>query len=154
MRQMRRKDRELPAEEGYAILDEAIYGTLALGGEEGPYAVALNHVRVDGTVYFHCAREGLKIDLMRADPRACYSVVSLARVEDVGQTMYYRSAVVRGNLRECAPEEARVAAVALLARFCGGAPLPEGWDEAMFLALDVASITAKSNPLPQGGHHA
>jgi nitroimidazol reductase NimA-like FMN-containing flavoprotein (pyridoxamine 5'-phosphate oxidase superfamily) len=39
-----------------------------------PYAVPINHAYADGKLYFHCAPTGLKLDMIRANPRVCYVV--------------------------------------------------------------------------------
>jgi hypothetical protein len=45
---------------------------MCLGSE--PYAVPMNHAFVDGVLYFHCAPTGRKLDIIRANPSACYVV--------------------------------------------------------------------------------
>ena len=70
-REMRKKQRQLPQEEAAAILREGSSGVLALAGDEGwPYAVPLSYLYLEGRLYFHCAREGYKLDALRKEPRA------------------------------------------------------------------------------------
>jgi hypothetical protein len=45
---------------------------MAHGGE--PYAVPMNHAYAQGTLYFHCALTGRKLDVIRANPATCYVV--------------------------------------------------------------------------------
>lgn len=66
-RPMRRFKQELPQDECMRILDTAYRGFLSVIGDGGyPYAVPLNFVSVGGKIYFHCAREGHKLDAVRA----------------------------------------------------------------------------------------
>ncbi|MCK5786712.1 MAG: pyridoxamine 5'-phosphate oxidase family protein [Candidatus Sabulitectum sp.] len=62
-----------------------------------PYIVPLNHVYGDGTVYFHCAREGRKIDALRADPQVCLEFDVMHGVSVEKQTSYYTSVIARGT---------------------------------------------------------
>lgn len=72
---MRRKDREITDRaEMEAILSEAQVCRLALADGEEPYIVPLCFGYADNAIWFHSAREGRKIDLIRKNPRACVEV--------------------------------------------------------------------------------
>jgi nitroimidazol reductase NimA-like FMN-containing flavoprotein (pyridoxamine 5'-phosphate oxidase superfamily) len=49
-------------------------GFLSLCGPEGPYTVPITYAYVDQKIIMHCGKEGLKVDLARADSRACFAV--------------------------------------------------------------------------------
>lgn len=74
---MRRKDREV-ADFGeiIGILEKCPIGHLALSDGDRAYVVPLNFAwqvqEGKMTVYFHCAKEGRKIDLLRKNPNACF----------------------------------------------------------------------------------
>jgi len=57
------------------ILDEAEYGTLALCSNNKPYSVPINFVEVDGEIYFHGAKKGKKMTLIKENAQASFSVV-------------------------------------------------------------------------------
>jgi len=57
------------------ILDEATYGTLALCIENKPYSLPINFVELNGDIYFHGAKKGKKIDIIRTNAYASFSVV-------------------------------------------------------------------------------
>jgi len=57
------------------ILDEAEYGTLALCADNIPYSVPINFVEVDGEIYFHGAKKGKKLDIIKENSFASFSVV-------------------------------------------------------------------------------
>ena len=62
-RKIRRKEKQLTAEECDKILTMAEYGALATMGTDGyPYAVPVNYVFHNGNSYFHCANVGRKLD--------------------------------------------------------------------------------------------
>ncbi len=56
------------------ILGEETLGYVGLCLEGEPYVVPVNYVYADGTVVFHCAFQGKKINFIRANPRACFVV--------------------------------------------------------------------------------
>jgi len=71
MHPMRRKDKEIAEPEGIrAILKEAKHITVAMSLHDEPYLATLSHGfdEENGCVYFHCAREGKKVEILRANP--------------------------------------------------------------------------------------
>jgi nitroimidazol reductase NimA-like FMN-containing flavoprotein (pyridoxamine 5'-phosphate oxidase superfamily) len=72
---LRRADREItdPATIE-AILHRAGVGRLGLAVDNVPYVVPLNYVYHHGAIYFHCADEGRKIEMLQANPRVCFEV--------------------------------------------------------------------------------
>lgn len=108
--QMRRRKQELSPEEAGDLLRSETYGILALSGDDGayPYAVPLNHVYLqtglDGTaplgaLYFHCALEGHKIELMERNPKASFCVVGKHEVLPENFSTSYQSTIAFGPLR-------------------------------------------------------
>jgi uncharacterized protein len=55
------------------ILEAESVGYLGLSGDE-PYVVPLNYTYADGRILFHCALEGRKLEMIRANPRVCFAV--------------------------------------------------------------------------------
>ena len=77
-RKMRRFKQQLTDEECIKVLMEEPRGILAIHGENGyPYAIPLNHFydERDGKLYFHCAKDGLKLDLIKENNQACFTVL-------------------------------------------------------------------------------
>lgn len=57
------------------ILCQATVGRLATLGKDGyPYVTPVNYVWWNGSVYFHCAHEGEKLDNIRRDNRVCFEI--------------------------------------------------------------------------------
>ncbi|MGB8492554.1 MAG: pyridoxamine 5'-phosphate oxidase family protein [Bacteroidales bacterium] len=73
---MRRKDRELSApEEIESIISEADVCRIALADEGTPYIVTMNFGysgNEGGQIWFHCANEGRKINMIRRNSRVCF----------------------------------------------------------------------------------
>ncbi len=72
---MRRKDREIKDEsEIMAILQKADVCRLAMSSNNVPYIVTMNFgIKNGGTsLYFHCAGEGKKIDILKDNNLVCF----------------------------------------------------------------------------------
>lgn len=57
------------------ILDNAQYGTLALCSDNKPYSLPINFVEIDGEIFFHGAKKGKKISIIKENSYASFSVV-------------------------------------------------------------------------------
>ena len=72
---MRRKNKEITDPE---IIEEIIRQSdvcrIALHDDEFPYIVPLNYAYEDGTLYFHSANEGKKIELIRKNNKVCFEI--------------------------------------------------------------------------------
>jgi nitroimidazol reductase NimA-like FMN-containing flavoprotein (pyridoxamine 5'-phosphate oxidase superfamily) len=72
MKCIRRKEKEMKdKDEMKAVLGEAKYITIAMCKNNEPYLVTVNH-GYDGEnncIYFHCAKEGKKIDILKGHNR-------------------------------------------------------------------------------------
>ncbi len=63
---MRRQEREIRDEaEIQEILEKGLVCRLGLYDGQYPYVVPLNYGYRNGCMYFHCAREGRKIDILK-----------------------------------------------------------------------------------------
>jgi len=123
---VRRKDREITDRaEIYEILDRSFTGHLALcsGGE--PYVVPLCFGVMNGAVYFHCAREGRKLDIIAQNPRGCFQaqcgedlVPSAER--PCGWGMFYKSVMMSGPVTVVEDEPEKGAALlAIMKKYAG-----------------------------------
>jgi nitroimidazol reductase NimA-like FMN-containing flavoprotein (pyridoxamine 5'-phosphate oxidase superfamily) len=103
---MRKKDREIKdAKELEEILQKADVCRIAFAVDGIPYIVAMNfgYVWKDRlTLYFHCAKEGKKLELMKSNNMVCFEmdidheIVEAAIACDWG--MKYRSIVGLGSI--------------------------------------------------------
>ena len=115
MMEMRRKDREMPEEFAWSVVDKCSYAVLAMTAEDGtPYCLPLNIVREGRSIYFHSAMAGRKAESLRKHPQVCLSCVSEERVFPEKYTTLYDSAVVFGTAEELTDEGEKLAALRLL----------------------------------------
>lgn len=105
---MRRKDREIVDEERVrGILARGRFATFALCDGEEPYAVTLSYgyVPTESRLYFHVAHQGMKLDVIRRNARACGTVVVAADYQQGECAHPYESVVMRGRMRLLDREE-------------------------------------------------
>ena len=110
---MRRKERERDREFGLKVIDECEYGTVAIQGEQ-PYCLPLSLVRVGEDLYFHCALEGKKLDLLRKNNAVWVSFVGENQAATDDFTTFFRSAMVKGTAGEVTKETEKIAALRAL----------------------------------------
>lgn len=97
-RQMRRIKQQLSAEETVDILKSNTTCTLALVGENGyPYSLPVSYGWYDGSIYFHCAKVGHKIDCIKNCDRVSLSVIAHDEIIEEKFTDKYKSAIVFGR---------------------------------------------------------
>jgi nitroimidazol reductase NimA-like FMN-containing flavoprotein (pyridoxamine 5'-phosphate oxidase superfamily) len=119
---MRRKDREITEiKEITGIMDKCSVCRVALFDEDYPYIVPLNFgYRAEGgkiTLYFHCANEGKKLELMRGCNKAAFEMDCPGRFIDgekaCDSTMEFESVCGNGIL-EAAGSDEKIPALELL----------------------------------------
>ena len=72
---MRRRDREVTdREQMEAYLKETDICRVGFAVDGVPYIVPMNFGYQAGCFYFHCAREGRKIDMMEQNPQVCFEL--------------------------------------------------------------------------------
>jgi hypothetical protein len=72
---MRKREREIRDEkEIRGILEKGIVCRLGLFDGQYPYIVPMHYGYRDGCLYFHCAREGKKIEILKKNDRVCIEV--------------------------------------------------------------------------------
>ncbi len=100
-REMRRKAQQLTNEEMNEVLSSCHTGILAVIGDGGyPYTVPLNYVFHNGKLYFHCAKEGHKIDGIRSDSKVSFCVVEKDRVIPQAFATNYKSVIAFGRAKD------------------------------------------------------
>lgn len=127
---MRRKEREIKdISELVKILSKTCVGTLSLSGGEYPYAVPLNFgfSENDGEfkVYFHCASEGKKIELIKKNPKVCFEVHTMEKITGEGESacVYscaYESVIGFGCARELTSHNEKKEALIKIMENCTG----------------------------------
>lgn len=150
-RPIRRNRQQLTQEQAWALLEQGSYGVLAVQGDSGwPYAVPLNYVCQAGSIYFHCAKAGHKLDAMRAHPQVCFTVVGKSDVVSSKFTTYFSSVVAFGTARVVEENSARLVALrALVEKYSPHEPEENKAHEvdscgtSCIVAIDVVHLTGK-----------
>ncbi|MBQ7567027.1 MAG: pyridoxamine 5'-phosphate oxidase family protein [Oscillospiraceae bacterium] len=141
-RPMRRAKQQLSQAECDALLREQWRGVLALAGDGGyPYAVPLDFL-YDAQArkfYFHCAKEGHKLDAIRACAKASFCVVDGGVQRADHWSKDFRSVIAFGTVRVI---EDGAEKDALLRRF-GAKFIPTGQE----LERELANAAARANVL-------
>ena len=121
-RPMRRHRQQLSQWDCAAILSRGTSGVLAVAGDGGyPYAVPLSYVYQEGTLFFHCAKAGHKLDALRRCSKASFCVIDQDQVVPPEYTTYFRSVIAFGRTRILEDEAEKQAAIWLLAeKYCPG----------------------------------
>lgn len=115
---MRRKDRELGADDALKVLIQGEYGVLSTVGADGqPYGIPLSYVYRDNVVYFHCATEGHKLEKLASNPGVSFCVVGRTQVLPAEFATKYESAVIFGSASEVQGTEKQAALLALLEKY-------------------------------------
>ena len=99
-RPMRRKKQEVSREECFRILREEKRAVLSVAGDDGyPYGVPLDFYfdENEETIYFHCAREGHKIDAIKKCDKVCFTVYNQGYRKDGDWSYYVTSVIVFGR---------------------------------------------------------
>ena len=110
---MRRADREQDRDFGLAVIDTCEYGTVAIQGQQ-PYCLPLSLVRVGEDLYFHCALEGKKLELLRENNRVWVSFVGSNTAAEDDFTTYFTSAMVLGTATQVTDREEKITALRAL----------------------------------------
>lgn len=99
-RKMRRFKQELSERECIDVLEREPRGVLAVHGEDGyPYALPMDYIYLDGKLYFHCAREGHKLDAISEDNRVSFCVMDQGYREEGQWALNIKSVVIFGKIR-------------------------------------------------------
>lgn len=118
-RTMRRSRQALSREESLEILRSATSGVLSVSGDDGyPYGVPMSFVYDDSKIFFHCAKDGHKLDAIKRSDKVSFCVISQDYVVPEEYTTYFRSVIVFGRVRILEDEpEKRAALEKLAARY-------------------------------------
>ena len=115
MRNMRRKDREMSKEFALALADKCAYAVMATVSPDGsPYCVPLSFAREGEWLYFHCAKEGHKIDNLKHRNKVCVSCVGDMNILSEEYSVIYESAVIFGTAHEVTDRDEMVRALATI----------------------------------------
>lgn len=157
---MRRSDREIKDwNEIRSIIDECKVIRLAMLDAEGlPYIIPLNfgveYTSEGCTLYCHCAREGRKLELLRADGRVAFEMDcrgELVRSESACTHSYYYASVIGAGRVELLEGEEKARGLSALMRHLAGREdhfTAEQMAGVVVFAIRVEKLSAKAKKRP------
>ena len=108
---VRRSDRELiQHDDKMSIIKKCKVCRIAMIEKSEPYIVPMNYGFKDNngqlTLYFHCAKEGRKLNILRVNPLVCFEIDCEGKVENIidpcNSGYYYESIIGKGIVSEIA----------------------------------------------------
>ena len=105
---MRRFKQQISEDECKEVLKTEPRGVLAMMGDDGyPYAIPLNHwySEEDNKLYFHCAKEGKKLDSISKCDKVSFCVMDEGYRNEGEWALNIKSVVAFGKMRIVEDEE-------------------------------------------------
>jgi len=136
---MRRSERKMEDQEDYRLLRESLWVTLSTVnaraesplGLGSPYAVPISVVESDGQFFFHCAKQGHKIDNLNSDNRVCITCVGSAEPDEKALSVAFKSATFFATAEEVILREEKIRALDALCKRFAPSQNPAGQIDAM-----------------------
>jgi nitroimidazol reductase NimA-like FMN-containing flavoprotein (pyridoxamine 5'-phosphate oxidase superfamily) len=149
---MRRAEREITEKSAMeTIIQGALVCRLGLSDKNLPYVVPLCFGYEKGTLYFHCARQGMKLDILAENPHACFQletgveIVPGAEACDWG--MRFRSVIGFGRATLIHDPRAKRKALTLIMEHYGvKGPFSfpdEALEKTTVIGLEIESMSGK-----------
>lgn len=118
---MRREKQEITDKKELSeFIGSAGTARLGINRKEAPYIVPMNFGYKDDIFYFHCAGAGLKLELLKADPRVCIEIDESSELKKKGNDnpcdwgVEYRSVIADGKAEFLLDPEEKMAALNII----------------------------------------
>ncbi len=148
---MRRSDRAVSPEEARLLLESAEYGVLSMSSDQSePHGIPLNFALKDNNIYFHCAVEGKKVEILSSNPRVSFCVVGATEVLPEKFSTKYESVIVTGIAEEVFGEEKREGLALLIHKYSydyaeeGKKYVDKSAEHTKVFRIDMDSMTGKA----------
>lgn len=148
---MRRFKQLLSVEESIEIICTTTSGVLSLCGADNiPYGVPLSHVYEDGKLYFHSALKGHKIDLIKQNSSASFTIIDKDEIHPETYTTYFRSVIVFGKVKVIEDNNQKEKILKALGRRCNphdveslNKEIKNGFNRCLALEMIIERMTGK-----------
>lgn len=101
-REMRRFKQQITDEECKKVLREEWRGVLSVHGEDGyPYGVPMDFLydEESGKIYFHCAKEGHKLDAIQANDKVSFCVIDKGYHQEGDWALTFHCVIIFGRIQ-------------------------------------------------------
>ena len=148
---MRRKEKEIKSkEEIESVIQKALVCRLAMADENGPYIVPLSFGYRDGALYFHCAKEGRKLDILKKNKRVCFEIDTDHEIVESEKAckwgMKYKSVIGFGNAFFIEDMESKKRALDIIMRHYSGRSFEfeeKEVNRVVIFKIEIESMTGK-----------
>lgn len=148
---MRRQEREV---KDSLVLEDIIKKSMvcrvAFHGDEFPYVLPMNFGYKDNALYFHCAKEGKKIDLIRQNNKVAFEITQDSKLvtgeASCQWTTEYRSVFGTGIVEILTDNEEKIKGLDVLMQHHGkmdNSYVPKLLDRLTVLKLNISSWSGK-----------
>lgn len=100
-RELLKKNKQITNDECIEVLINETRGVLSVNGDDGyPYGMPMNHFynADDGCIYFHCARNGHRVDSLKKSDKSSFCVCEKGSRIDSEWALTVRSVIVFGRV--------------------------------------------------------
>ncbi|EGK01955.1 pyridoxamine 5'-phosphate oxidase family protein [Dysgonomonas gadei] len=155
-REIRRQNRILEDEVRITeLLQTSEYGFLSLGTTENGYAygipISYAFDKEGNNIYFHCAPEGQKLDILRGNNKVSFCVVGITKPIAEQFTTLFESVIVFGKVNMDLSDDEKRKALRLLVRKyspeyqeLGEKYMDKSWSRTATFKIEIEHITAKA----------
>lgn len=150
-RKLRKINYEIPKEIVEELIKTTEYGVLSTVGEDGyPYAVPVNYAYINGNIYFHCAREGHKLDNISFNNKVSFTLVPYSKVLSEKFDSEYESVVIFGKAEEVFDKEKIDGLLGLVYKYspeyveAGKAYIDRAQDKVRIMKINFDYVTGKT----------
>lgn len=150
-RKLRKINYEIPKERVEELIKTTEYGVLSTVGEDGyPYAIPVNYAYINGNIYFHCAREGHKLDNISFNNKVSFTLVPYSKVLSEKFDSEYESVVIFGKAEEVFDKEKIDGLLGLVYKYspeyveAGKAYIDRAQDKVRIMKISFDYVTGKT----------
>lgn len=138
------------------VFSQCEYATIATISPDGtPYATPISPVIMDGSLYFHSATYGQRVDYLKERPKVSVSAVGETTLLPEDYTTAYQSAHLQGDCLLVADDQEKIAVLRLICQKYAPSHMAQ-FDAVIAKSLHVTAIykvmpthiCGKENPKP------
>ncbi len=147
---LRRTEKQMPQDKTLELLKNAKEGILSLADANKGYGVPMNFALEGNSIYFHCAKEGRKLEAIKTNPYASFCVIDKVKLLPKKFSTAFESAIAEGKISVCEDETECTNALMLIAKKYSPDFLEEAQKyieaskhKTLILRLDIEILTGK-----------